>query len=239
MAFECASVVTAKYTPHGGGQTVFHDSKARYKLLNTGCIWGKDRASIHEFIQKFASMLNEDRGTAVIPKVRGLLLAANFPLMLQLWREVKEFFPEGWTERVYEGDKLIITKGGGLIEVRAASDGDDVVAGGYDIALISEAARIENLAAIWHKVQVGMMSPGRGPGGNGGLLIANSTPKRGSFWNRIIKTQREQKEWSDTGVELFNYPTWCSPLIRGEDIEKVRYLLKPDKFAEEFGGEVF
>ena len=48
--------VTAEYTPHWG-QKLVHESEARFKIINAGIRWGKDRCSIMEGIKYFIDSL--------------------------------------------------------------------------------------------------------------------------------------------------------------------------------------
>lgn len=229
--------VTSPYVPHSGGQVEFHQSNARYRLLSCGQRWGKDRCSIMEFIRRFADMLSEDRSPDLVPKVHGFLVAPSFPLARQLWREVKEFFPKEWIDQIYEGDKIIQTKGGGVIELKSADDPDALVAVGLDIVQVTEAARIKNLDEVWSNLRARVNSPGRGPKGRGGLIIANSTPRGKGYWYDLVRTGTKGDDKYDPDFESFRHPTSDNPHYDKEEFEKARRTTPERIFRQEWLAE--
>lgn len=218
----------SSYKPHHGGQVEFHKAKERYKILSCGARWGKDRASINEFIKHFATMLSEDRGDDMIPKVHGWIVAPNFGLARQSWREIKAFFPEEWIERVYEGDKTILTIGDGVIEVKSADDPNALVSVGLDLVLMTEAARIANLEEVWSFLYARVQSPGRGPKGKGGIILANSTPRGKGYWYELYRRGDPSNPNRDPDFRSFHYTTWDNPYIRKEEKDKAKSML-PDR----------
>lgn len=232
-----------KYKPHPA-QEIIHASNARYKCICAGARFGKDRASINEFIRKFAEMLSEDRPESLVPKVHGWLIAPTFPMARQLWRELKYFFPRQWIAHIYEHDKIIETINNGVIEVKSADDPQQLVTVGLDIVIITEAARIKDLEEVWGNIYSRLQSPDRGPGGKGGLAIINSTPRgMNYFYELFLKGLDREKnpEW-----ESFHFVTADNPYIRPEEVENARKSLPSRIFRQEWlaeflpdGGEVF
>lgn len=240
------STVELPYKPHAGntpgsrGQLEFHESKARYRVLMCGARWGKDRCSINEFIKRFAEMLSEDRSEDLVPTVHGWIVAPSFPMARQSWRELKHFFPKEWiVGKPWETDKIIETIMGGIIEVKSADDPEGLVTVGLDIVLITEAARIKQLEDVWGNIYTRLQSPGRGPGGKGGLAIINSTPRGRNFFYKLwtfgqkdAQGKPRMKDW-----ESWQRPQYDNPYIRPEEIEAARLTLPDRIFRQEILAE--
>lgn len=214
-----------EYFPHTG-QAKFHASNARFKLLAAGSRWGKDRCSIMEFIQQFALMLSENRGADMVPAVHGWLIAPNFTMARQLWRELKSYFPRKWIVNTWETDKMIQTINDGIIEVRSADDPETLVGVGLDIVIITEAARIARLDEVWTNIENRLMSPGRGPGGKGGVAIINSTPRGRTYFYQMYLWGQKDDPRHDPDWESWNFPTYDNPYLNTRDKEYLNRIRK-------------
>lgn len=212
------SKVTIPYVPHPA-QKPFHDSPARFKLLSCGARFGKDRASIMEYIDKFSKMLSEDRGPDMIPAVHGWIVAPSFPLARQSWRELKAFFPRQWIVNIWEADKMIETVNDGIIEIRSADDPNALVSVGIDIVLITEAARISKLDEVWANIETRLLSPGRGPGGQGGIGLINSTPRGRTYYYNMFKWGQKDDPDYDPDWESWRYTSFDNPYLSSKDVK--------------------
>ncbi len=221
-------VITAKieYEPHEK-QKLIHASDARFKVICAGARFGKDRCSIMEFIEKFASMLSEDRGPEMVPTVHAWLIAPTFAMARQSWRELKAYFPKVWTINTWESDKMIETIYGGMIEVRSADDPQSLVGVGLDIVLITEAARISGLEEVWSNLETRLMSPGRGPGGKGGIALVNSTPRgSGTYYHRMYRWGQKDDPMHDYEWESWRFSTWDNPYLEKGDQDYINRIKK-------------
>lgn len=216
--------VEIKYKPHDG-QRLIHQSNARFKVIAAGARWGKDRCSIMEFIQKFSSMLSEDRDSDMVPAVHGWIVAPTFALSRQVWREFRYFFPREWVVNYWESDKIVETLNDGIIEVKSADDPDLLVGVGLDIVLITEAARISRLDEVWANLETRLMSPGRGPHGNGGVALINSTPRGQNFYYRMYRWGQKGDPIHDEDWESWRFPSYDNPYLKKGDekyLERIR-----------------
>jgi len=234
--------VVLDYEPHSG-QWKFHKSNARFRVLCCANRWGKDRASINEFIQKFADMLSENRPTTLVPRVMGWIVAPTYRLARQNWRELKHFMPSEWVVKINESELQMETIYDGLIEVKSADDPESLVSVGLDIVLITEAARIKDLQNVWANILARLSSDGRGLNGEGGLGIFNSTPLgRNFFYTMYMWGQDSSMEkW-----ESWQFDCYSSPYITKESIEMAKRTLPERLFRQNWlaefisdGGEVF
>lgn len=230
------------YEPHPG-QVDFHNSLVRFRVLNCGNRWGKDRASLMEAIRLHAEMVSENRPDTLVPRVMGWLVAPTFPLARQLWRELKEFMPPEWVVKTNESERQMTTVMDGLIEVKSADDPDSLVAVGLDWVVITEAARINDMENVWANIRARLSSPHRGLRGKGGYAVLNSTPKGLNEFYRLYQygldpTMEDWKSWT--------YPTESNPYISKEEIESARRTMPERLFRQNYlaefltdGGEVF
>ena len=219
------SKATIAYEPHPK-QKLVHESKARFKLLACGSRWGKDRCSVMEFIYKFAGMLSEDRGPELVPRVHAWIIAPVYKMSRQIWMELKAYFPREWIIQKWESDQMIETAGGGLIEVRSADDPDMLVGVGLDIVWITEAARIPRLDEVWTNLETRLMSPGRGPGGKGGVAIINSTPRGSGFYKTMFRWGQKGDPMYDYNWESFQFSSWTNPYLTGKDKKYLESIKK-------------
>lgn len=226
-------IVEIDYEPHPA-QIKFHNSDARFKVLVCGIRFGKDRACIQEFIKKFIEMLSEDRPSTLVPRVHGWLVAPIFPLARQMWMEIKEFFPKEWVVKKNESELRIETILGGLIEIKSASDPDSLVSTGIDICILSEFSRVAKKEEVWGYIRGRVSSPHRGPGGKGGVVLINSTPKgRDLFYDMYQWGQ--SPDWPDW--ESWQFPSSANPHMDLADIEAAKRTLPDRLFRQEYLAE--
>jgi len=215
-----------KYTPHPG-QRAFHDQrKTRFRVLACGARWGKDRASVNEFIGLcYTTTPTTD---TLIPRIHGWIVAPSFPLSNQIWRELKAFTPPEIVVKANEGTRTMELDNGAAIEIKSADNPDSLVAVGLDVLLITEAALVS--ADAWDMaLRPRLASPGRA-----GLAIMNGTPKgRNWFYEAYLRGQDpEAPDWWS-----INEPTTKNPHIDPAEVEKARREMPERWFRQEFLAE--
>ncbi len=239
MVARGTSSAQIEYTPHPGQQLV-HDSPARFKVVAAGARWGKDRCMVMEFITQFAKMLSEDRGTEMVPYVHGWIIAPTYMLARQNWRELKAFFPRQWVTNLWEGDKMIETVNGGMIEVRSADDPESLVGVGLDIVLITEAGRIKHFEEVWTNIEMRLASPGRGPNGQGGLGLVNGTPRGLGFYYDMWRWGQKDTPYYDPAWESWQFSSWENPYLMRKDknfLEGIKKRFPARIYQQEVMGE--
>ena len=202
--------VSIKYEPYPW-QEKFHESKARYKVVSGGARIGKDRSCTMEYIDKFVYMLNEERDHTFVPKVHGWIIAPTYKLAGQLIREMMNSFPRELVVNYDKENYAIETVNGGLIEFRSADDPDSLVSVGLDIVWITEAARIKKFDIVIGNITDRLDSPGRGPNGDGGLLLVNSSPRGRTYFNEVCKWgvkggAKQRPQWETFYVSRWDVP---------------------------------
>lgn len=237
-----AEVVEIDYEPHPA-QKEFHNSPARFKILTAGIRFGKDRACLMEGIAKLAEMLSENRPTSLVPRVHMWIVAPNFPLTRQIWRELKYFFPAHWIVNKNEAEHRIETVGDGLIEIKSGHDPDSLVSTGIDLVILSEFSRFTKKDEVWSYIRGRISSPGRGPGGKGGLVLINGTPKGRDLYYTMFGWGQDpnMSDW-----QSWHFPTLANPHMNPEEVEDAKKVMPARLFQQEYeamfltdGGDVF
>jgi len=224
------------YEPHWG-QKLVHESKARFKLLNCGTRWGKDRCMTNEYIMRFVEMLNEDRGPDLVPAVYGWIIAPTYTMARQNWRELLTFFPRQWITNYWVSDRMISTVNDGIIEVRSADDPEALVGVGLDIVLITEAARIKYFDQVWINIENRLMSPGRGPKGKGGIGLINSSPRGRNFFYTMYKWGQKDDPDYDPEWESWRFTSYDNPYIDRNWLERAKKRYPERIFRQEIMAE--
>jgi hypothetical protein len=224
-------VVHVPYCPHPGQRKV-HDCQARFRVLACGARWGKDRCTVNELFRQVVTMASEPHRDGLIPRVLAWYVAPSFPMARQMWAELKYFIPAS-LRNVREAEKAIEMPGGIVIEVKSADNPNALVARGLDFVAVTESAMVSEEA--WEMaLRPRLASPGRGPGGQGGLALLNGTPKgRNWFWRAWMRGQDPLvPEWRS-----WQWRTEDNPHIRPEEIEAARRDMPDRWFRQEFLAE--
>lgn len=226
--------VSIKYEPYPW-QEKFHASKARYKVVSGGARIGKDRSCTMEFIDKFVNMLNEQRDHTYVPKVHGWIIAPTYKLAGQLIREMMNSFPRELVVNYDRENYAIETVNGGLIEFRSADDPDSLVSVGLDIVWITEAARIKKFDIVIGNITDRLDSPGRGPNGNGGLLLVNSSPRGRTYFNEVCKWgvkggAKQRPQWETFYISRWDVPKFANQRYKYFNPETFKWELDEPKF---------
>ncbi|MCX7773608.1 MAG: hypothetical protein N2376_10910 [Clostridia bacterium] len=204
--------VTIPYSPHPAQQSI-HKSTARFKLLNCGNRFGKDLCSIAEGVIKFLEMESEERSIDVNPPVLWWIIAPSMTYARQNWRDLKKLLPKEIVYNLSLSNLTIETINGGIIEVHSADDPESLVGVGLDIATVTEAPRIRDLDVVWANLRQRLDSPGRGPGGKGGIALLNGTPKGKTFFSKLLKMGDKTSSIYSPEYETFHFTTWDNPYM--------------------------
>jgi hypothetical protein len=204
--------VTIPYSPHPAQQQI-HDSTARFKLISAGNRFGKDLGSIGEGVMKFFAMENENRSIDVNPPVIWWIVAPSLTYARQNWRDLKKLFPVDLVYKISLTDLTIESINGGIIEVHSADDPESLVGVGLDIVTVTEAPRIRDLDIVWANLRQRLDSPGRGPGGKGGIALLNGSPKGKTYFSRLLKLGEKTSTIYSPEYETFRFTTWDNPYM--------------------------
>jgi len=226
------------YTPHEGkdgkgGQNLVHACKKPYRLIRAGARWGKDVCCVAEFCARFAEMLMEDyRDKALLaPRVHGWIIAPQMSLTDQNWRYFIRFFPAEWIVKLDLNERKIYTINDGLVEFKSTSNPSALVSVGLDILLwteIDQSEQPDKMLEAWANLFTRLQSPGRGPGGKGGLFLGNSTPSGRSIMHKLHMDALEDP----TNWQEFHFTTMDSPYITERAYELAKKSLPERLFRQ-------
>lgn len=243
--------VTIPYAPHDAQQKI-HDSTARFKLISAGNRFGKDLGSIAEGVMKFIEMENEDRSIDVNPPVLWWIVAPSMTYARQNWRDLKKLFPRELVYNIQLSTFTIETINGGIIEVHSADDPESLVGVGLDIVTVTEAPRIKDLDIVWANLRQRLDSPGRGPGGKGGIALINGSPKGITYFSKLLKLGEKTSSIYSPEYETFRFTTWDNPYMAvkrhmvigqnalGEDItfeQSIRMSMTEKRYRQDYLAE--
>ncbi len=223
------------YYPHDGcgkgGQVAVHSSKKRFRLLRWGNRAGKDYCCVADFVMKFIEMLMEEHRDDLIPRVHAWVIAPLVSLTDQNWRYFLQMFPEDWIVKPDRNERKIYTIMDGLVEFKSTSNPDSLVSVGLDMLLwteIDQSQQPDKMVEAWANLFSRLQSPGRGPGGKGGLFLGNSTPNGRSLLHMLeMQALKDPKNW-----DVFHLTTMDSPFITKEAVEMAKNTLPERLFRQ-------
>lgn len=226
------------------GQQIVYDSPARIRVLACGARWGKDRLTIIDMISKvmWMSTAEAERRKGLIPAVLAWYVAPTYGLLRQSWEELHYFLDEFEGVKYNESTKRCWLPGGVQIEFKSADRPGSLLARGLDYIAVTEAARMKEQA--WTQgLSTRLISPGRGPYGNGGLALLNSTPE-GCNW---YKTLWDRGQADQTGyIKSWRFTSYDNPFINPAELDRQKLYMPANAFAQEYlaefvasGGDVF
>lgn len=157
----------------------------------------------------------------------------SYPLVNDFWEAMKRIIPADEVAGKSEAaPRRLVLKNGAQIEVRSGSEPDMLVAAGYDMVVLGEAALLPH--GSWLAVMPMLASPGRGPEGDGGIAVLQSTP-RGQNW---FAREKENGTWwcliapyYDAGGQRH---LRSSPLLPEAEVESQRAQMPERWFAQEY-----
>lgn len=234
-------MVLGELHPHQ--REIFLDP-SRVRVLACGARWGKDRLTIFDMLVKLQWMARaeRERRRALIPSVLAWYVAPNYSLLRQAWEELQHYTADISGARYNQSKLQCFLPGGVEIEFKSADNPGSLLSRGLDYIAVTEAARIKPEA--WQKSLVTRLSsPGRGPGGLGGLALLNSTPE-GQNW--YYDLWRQGQAYTDGYIKSWQYTSYDNPYIDPAQLDRHKSLLPERVFRQEYlaefvagGGSVF
>ena len=122
-----------KYTPHEG-QRLFHESKARFRVLSCGRRWGKTLSGANEFIK---CMVNAGADAV------GFCVAPTFWHTQKQWKEFLRYCPHEIISNINRGEHKITLLGNREVWFRSCDNPDSLRSEGLDILWMDEGGQIK------------------------------------------------------------------------------------------------
>lgn len=219
---------------HKHQRDIFLDP-SRIRVLACGARWGKDRLTLFDMLMKLQWMarVEKTRRRTLIPAVLAWYVAPNYSLLRQAWEELQHYTADVPGVRYNQGKLQCFIPGGIEIEFKSADNPGSLLSRGLDYIAVTEAARMKKEA--WQKSLVTRLSsPGRGPGGCGGLALLNSTPEGQNWYYDLWKSGQTCR---DGYIKSWQYSSYDNPYIDPSQLDRHRQLLPDRVFRQEYMAE--
>jgi len=219
------------YHPHGG-QRKFHNSTARFKVMDCGRRWGKSTSGPHDKVPKMLTK-KPTLGWVVAPTYD--LGEKEFRVFWHILIDVMQV-PIDKSKTFYSirnKDFRITTAWGSSVEVRSAEHPESLVGEGLDWVIMAEAAKLK--LSHWEKFIRPTLSDKRGD------AVFVSTPEGFNwFFDMYQLGQSTDPDLSDWWS--YKSPTWENDIIFpggafDDEIVSVKKTLSPEVFDQEYGAE--
>lgn len=225
-------IVKLPYVPHEG-QRLFHEDKARFRIMCTGRKWGKTTMLVHEAFRWLGR-----------PNSLVWWVAPYYNLAQLGRRRFMQAIPEFAIKRENKKDFMIEMVNGSTLWFKSADSPDSLVGEGIDFVIIDEAARVRE--RVWQEaIRPNLSDPGRL-----GHACMASTPLGHNWfyrmWLRGMSNDPEFKSWGMPVVEIpvtkekvvdtrGGYPSWSNPHFKMKELESA--LKTPKRvFLQEYVG---
>ena len=205
------------YIPHKR-QDKYHESTARFKVVDAGRRWGKSLSASKE-----TEPILQQKNT------KTWIVAPTYDLTDKVFREVwKELiivqqFP---VRRKSYREKFIEFEWGATLEGKSADSPDSLVGEGLDKLILDEAAKIKK--RIWEQYLRPTLSDREGS------VDFISTPEGFNWFYDLFMRGKDPDHpdwWS------IQSPTWDNPFISKKDIKEAKATLTKETFDQEYGAK--
>ena len=197
------------YKPHDK-QKLFHNSDARWRVLNCGRRWGKTQCAVAEGIK-----------LSTPPKQRGWVVAPTYPLSQEDWRTLKELVPQELIKDELKAERKFVFLNGSEIEFKSADNEAGLRGAGLNWCILDEASRIKEDS--WNALRPALSDKqGRG--------IFISTPKGKNWFYRMFLSGKEGKE----NYESWHFPSNTNPYFPEAEWLEAKDNYPADWFSQEY-----
>lgn len=209
-----ATILTIPYQPHEG-QKIFHRERARFRVMACGRRWGKTLAACAEAIREAV----RKQGAVV------WWIAPTFAMANIGWRKMGELLPARLVANRSVSERFFELVNGARLWVKSADNPDSLRGEGLDLAIIDEAAFVNEdawIAAVRPALADKL-----------GRAVFISTPMgRNWFYRCFLQGQADDPEWKS-----WTFRTADNPHIAQSEIEAAQRDMPERIFRQEFLAE--
>lgn len=191
-------------------QYVIHSSDARFRVVSAGRRFGKTRLAVMECL----AVANSGG--------RAWWISPTYKMSNVGWRPLRQMAAMIPGATVLKAEREVVLPGGGSVNVRSADNPDSLRGDGLDLAVMDEAAYIDQDA--WSEAIRPALSDRLGKA----LFI--STPRGQNWFYGVYQNGVRGVH----GWESFTYPTSANPFIDPGEIEVARAELPEIIFRQEY-----
>jgi hypothetical protein len=223
------------YSPHPT-QEIVHQSKAKWKVLECGRGWGKDRLGHAEVYRRYAEWYNDPFPEYLMPALNFMILGPTFGAVTQNWIELKEFSrplgDAGLVKQIKEDEKKVIlylpNDNECIIEVCSADRPESLLGRGLDLLHVTECDDISDI------VFNSYVRPMLRRADRKGYAIFAGTPRREESW---MSTLAKEGQKGNGEIEYFHFTSFDNPYADHEailrDMETMpNYIARMEYYAE-------
>ncbi len=218
--------VTLDYKPHPA-QLLFHNSTARFRVLNCGRRFGKTLASVQESV-----IAATKKSGAVV-----WIISPVYSQSMVSWRMLRKvLLPTPLVKKWHISDSYAELVNGSTIWIKSSDNYDNLRSEGLDLAILDEAAMMA--PEVWSEVIRPSLADKKGK------AIFISTPKGLNFFYSLYLLGQDSNNNPDW--ESWKFPTVSNPYIDPKEIEELKKNTPEQIFRQEFlaefltdSGEVF
>jgi hypothetical protein len=203
------NVIELNYKPHEK-QKLFHQSTARWRVLNCGRRWGKTECAVAE-----AARLAFKK-----PKQRGWIVAPTFPLSREDGRVLKEIVPDQLIASELKAEHKFLFVNGSEIELRSADNEASLRGAGLNFCILDEASRIKEDG--WNALRPAL-SDKQGKG------IFISTPKGKNWFYRLFLKGQDGGDYAS-----WHFPSSTNPYFPADEWQEAKESYPADWFSQEY-----
>jgi len=183
-------IIQLPYNPTPG-QTLFHKSKARFRIMCTGRKWGKTTMLVNEAFRWLG------RPNSIVWWV-----APYYNLAQLGWRRFTQAIPPMAIKQVFKKEQMIEMINGSTLWFKSADSPDALVGEGVDFLILDEAARIREV--VWQEtLRPNLSDPGR----LGHACMASTPMGHNWFYREWLKGVTKVPEYESWGVPVVEIPT--------------------------------
>ena len=195
--------------------------------------FGKDWVSILDLLKRIKAWSTEPHRKQLSPTISVGVVYPTHPLAGEFWLALKRMVPKTDVQRASDAHpRVMLMNNGTQIEVRTGSDPEMLVAAGYDLLILGEAARLPYDAYL--QCLPMLASPGRGPNGAGGMVILQTTPK-GQNW---VAREMENGTWETMRIPIYTESGARHPLsnehVTDAEVQQQRLSMPVRWFNQEW-----
>jgi hypothetical protein len=195
------------------GQTSFHKSGAKYRIMICGRQMGKTKAGAQEVLR-----LAKDHTI-------GFVVAPTYWHTQRCWREILSVIGPHFNKvvkSIQRQERRIILRNNATIWFKSADNPDSLRSESLDWAWLDECALIKQQA--WHAIEPALYGP----------VIMTTTPK-GHNWVYELFTRGQDP--LQLAYDSWNYPTSINPYYPKDKIKEAQRVLPELIFRQEYLGE--
>jgi len=206
------------YRPHCG-QSILHNSKARFRVTVAGRRWGKS-----------LSAAKEAEAMILTPETRGWVVSKTYDLTKKVIREIhNDIVIKSKIEpirRQMSGPILLEFPWGSSIEGKSAEHPESLLGEGLDWLIFDECAICKK--RVWEQYLRPTLTDREG------WALFITTPHG---YNWVYDLWKRGKDPDYPEWESFKSPSWENPHLSREDIAEARRTMSEAAFLQEYGAD--